>query len=101
MAENKCGYSRLGVSIGKSHGNAVKRNRLKRLIREVFQQCQEQIPNNFDYLVMIKKTVKQYKDVYKEVGNREGKIKEDKQVCQQYLDTQRTCATQKISNWPR
>jgi len=59
MAENKCGYPRLGVSVSKTHGNAVKRNRLKRLIREVFRQYQEQIPNNYDYLVMIKKTVKQ------------------------------------------
>ncbi len=59
IAENNCGYPRLGVSIGKIHGNAIKRNRLKRFIREAFRQCQEQIPNNYDYLVMIKKTVKQ------------------------------------------
>jgi ribonuclease P protein component len=59
MAENKCGHVRLGVSVGKTNGNAVKRNRLKRLIREVFRKHQEQIPNNYDYLVMIKKGVKQ------------------------------------------
>ena len=59
MAENKCGHVRLGVSVGKTHGNAVKRNRLKRFIREVFRQHQEQIPNNYDYLIMIKKGVEQ------------------------------------------
>ena len=59
MAENKCGYLRLGVSIGKSYGNAVKRNHLKRLVREVFRQNQEQIPNNYDYLIIVKKRIKQ------------------------------------------
>ena len=53
MAENDCGYSRLGVSVGKSRGNAVVRNRLKRLLREVFRQSQESIPAGFDYLLMI------------------------------------------------
>ena len=53
IAENDCGYPRLGISIGKSQGNAVVRNRLKRLIREAFRQSQEQIPVGFDYLIMI------------------------------------------------
>jgi len=53
MAENDCGYPRLGISVGKSCGNAVVRNRLKRLLREAFRQNQDRIPAAFDYLLMI------------------------------------------------
>jgi len=63
MAENECGYPRLGVSVGKTCGNAVVRNRWKRLLREAFRQNQDKIPAGFDYLLMIsyqwlKKTTK-------------------------------------------
>ncbi|MBN1505742.1 MAG: ribonuclease P protein component [Sedimentisphaerales bacterium] len=53
VAENDRGYPRLGISIGKSCGIAVTRNRLKRLLREAFRQSQDRLPQSFDYLVMI------------------------------------------------
>jgi ribonuclease P protein component len=53
MARNDCGQARLGVSVGKSCGNAVARNRLKRLLREAFRCSQDQIPPSYDYVLMI------------------------------------------------
>ena len=53
MAPNDCGRARLGVSVGKSHGGAVQRNRLKRLLREAFRQNQQEIPSGYDYVLLI------------------------------------------------
>ncbi len=53
VSSNGLGHSRLGVSIGKLCGNAVIRNRMKRLVRESFRQSQEVIAGGFDYVVML------------------------------------------------
>jgi len=53
VAENRCGHARLGVSVGKSCGNAIVRNRLKRLLRETFRLRRGWIPAGYDYVLMI------------------------------------------------
>ncbi len=65
-APNDLGLSRLGVSIGKSFGNAVQRNCAKRYIREAFRLNQDKIADDFDYLVMISpKKLKQEPEIIK------------------------------------
>lgn len=48
---NGLGHPRLGISVSKKIGNAVVRNRWKRLIREVFRHLQHSLPA-LDYVVL-------------------------------------------------
>jgi ribonuclease P protein component len=47
--------SKLGVTIPKKAGNAVVRNRWKRLIRESFRTQQDQIPAGYHFVIRPKK----------------------------------------------
>ncbi len=53
--KNKHGRTRLGVAASKKVGNSVKRNRLKRLIREAFRRNRHMFPRGSDVVVIPKK----------------------------------------------
>jgi len=52
--------SRLGVSVGTKHGNAVRRNRIKRVFRAAFRKMQHELPTGFDYVLIPKKGIAEY-----------------------------------------
>ena len=50
-ARNNRGGNRLGLAVSRRVGNAVVRNRWKRLIREAFRQLNPQLPTGWDLVV--------------------------------------------------
>ena len=51
-ASNGLGESRYGTSVSRRHGNAVKRIRLKRLLREACRLSQHHLPKGFDFVLI-------------------------------------------------
>jgi ribonuclease P protein component len=60
FAPNGMKFSRLGVSVGTKYGNAVRRNRIKRVFRAAFRHCQHSLPAGNDYVLVPRMGVKEY-----------------------------------------
>ena len=52
IKENERGITRLGITVSKRVGNAVRRNRIKRLVREFFRLNKHQIPKGYDVMII-------------------------------------------------
>jgi ribonuclease P protein component len=68
---NRLGKTRLGITASRRTGNAVRRNRIKRLIREYFRLHKHQFPQGFDVVIVAKKGAGdlEYREVQKELGH--------------------------------
>ncbi len=61
-------YRRLGIIASKKVGNAVKRNRCKRLVRELFRRNKDKFPPGSDLVVIVKRDM---------VGKRYAELEEE------------------------
>ena len=51
---NDLGHPRLGMSVNRKVGTAVRRNRIRRLIRESFRLLQHDFPQGYDVVVVVR-----------------------------------------------
>jgi ribonuclease P protein component len=74
------GVTRLGLSISRRAGNAVVRNRWKRVIREAFRRLYPELPRGFDLVIRPRQgAVCQYHRVYQSLRGIAQRLKVSKQ----------------------
>ena len=53
-APNGTKQCRLGLAVGRKVGNAPRRNRIKRLLREAFRHLQHELPPGWDLVIVVR-----------------------------------------------
>lgn len=70
ICPNQTDIRRLGITVGKKVGNAVERNRVKRLLREFFRLNKSRLLPSLDIVIIAKKGILPltYQNVYAELA---------------------------------
>ncbi|HHV72166.1 MAG TPA: ribonuclease P protein component [Clostridia bacterium] len=58
VLENSLGKNRVGFSVSKRLGNAVQRNRIKRILREVFRHKKDDLKIGYDFILIARPRIK-------------------------------------------
>ncbi|NEW07267.1 ribonuclease P protein component [Paenibacillus sp. SYP-B3998] len=69
LAQPKLEQFRLGVSVSKKIGNAVVRNRLRRMMKEIIRLNKDNLTLHYDYILIARKPVAEmeYADMQKSI----------------------------------
>lgn len=53
-------WNRIAVVLRKGYGNSVERNRAKRLVREIYREIKNSLPEGYDFIFFITGRIKDY-----------------------------------------
>ena len=67
--KNSAELNRMAVTVPRNYGNAVERNRTKRIVREVFRKIEKQLKESgYDLIFVVYKKNLEYNDTFSELA---------------------------------